>query len=351
MPSASSKPADPVFCVYEDRPDCEVGVRLMLASLRRRYPLARVVVFAPALSPGLRDWIGARPGITWREFNAAQTHGWDCKPDCLLRLLESGEREAVWLDSDLIVTGDLLAWLRRQPAEALVVAEDPCHLPQRGTGSRTRAWDLAPGIERGCTVNSCVLRVTPAHAPLLRMWRELLARPDYRRAQQVHILQRPFHLASDQDALGALLGSADFAAGEIAVLRSGADVVHSGGFRMDVLRDRIARLGRPRVLCVHAIAVKPWQMLPGVPEQRNFRWRLLRLSQELSDYTTEARRLRSEIGMPCPWLDHRTVAGCMLSALAFGSAAVRGLLFAVAVAMAGALGLGRRREAGETAAA
>lgn len=270
--------------------------------------------------------------------------GWDCKPECLLRLLDRGARSVVWLDSDLILSGNLPAWIRRQPADVLVVAEDPHHLSVRGTRSRALALALSPGRELGFTVNTCVLRVTEMHRPLLEAWRELLDRDDYRQAQQdQHMLERPFHLASDQDVLGGLLGSENYRNAAVAVLRNGREIVHSGGLRFDRLQGHLARIFGRRPLGVHAIALKPWQVLPPRPSQRSFRWWLLRLGQEVSLYAEEARALRAATGSPCSWLDHRTRSGTLLLMISLGSSAVRGLLFAAVVAVATGLGWGGRK--------
>ena len=325
--------------------DCEVGVRLAIVSLRRQVSGARVVVFAPALSPTLPEWLEQQGNVEWVRDESRARQGWDNKPHCLAALLERGERAVIWLDSDVILTGDFLAWLAGVPPDALVVAEEPRHLSNGGTRARAQTWRLPPGRERGFAVNTCVIRVTPAHLPLLRRWCELLAEPEYRRWQADPLPLRPAHRVSDQDALGALLGADEFAALEVARLRSGREIVHSGGLRLDTLRDRLARARSGAPLFLHAIAVKPWQLLGTTMGEANFNWWLLRLAQETSAYVAWSRRFRAEIALACGWLDHGTLTGRMLRLLGLGSDVLRGLPLVAAVSLATGLGLARRRRA------
>lgn len=332
-----------VFCVYEDRADCEVGVRIAIASLQRQHPTAQVVVFSPTPSPALRAWCEGRAGVEVVQSAPDAPRGWDCKSYFLLQLLDRGAPEVVWIDSDIVVTGDFLDWKRCVARGALFMAEEPRHLPGAGTRNRALAWRLEPGRERGFTANGCVVGVTQRHRDLLARWGELLKREEYRQSQQQEMLDRPLYLTSDQDALGALIGSARFAALKVAYLRSGREVVHSGGLRMDTLSDRLPRFLRPGPLFVHAIATKPWQLLGTTLGDGNFDWWLLRLAQEVSEYVAHAREFRAEIGMPCPWLDHATPTGLLLRALGLGHDGLRGLPLALAVSTAQALGLNRRR--------
>lgn len=333
-----------IICLYEDRLDHEIGLRLALVSLARHHPAARVVVFAPAASDGLRAWIAGRPGVELDSTQAFGHEGWDTKPQCLLALLDRGADEVIWLDTDLIVMAAFLPWMNSLKAGEMVVAQDPTHLPHQGTANRAVAWGLGKGRELGATVNSSVLRVTGRHRDLLAAWVRLLERSDYRQAQALHFLERRYHLAGDQDALGALLGSEDFSALEVHVLRAGREIVHSGGLLMDSLEGRCFRLLRPffRPLFVHAIATKPWIVLQGRAEQTGLEWWLMRLSAEVSTYVAHARKLNREVDEPSPWLERGTVSGRCLRLLGLGNDALRGLPLVVAIRLAAVCGFGSR---------
>ena len=87
--------------------------------------------------------------------------------------------------------------------ETIVVAEEMPSSRQQGSLLRTQGWGLVPGRGFPVTINSCVLRVTPFHRPLLHRWQELLADSRYQEAQRKPILRRPPWFQSDQDVLNA----------------------------------------------------------------------------------------------------------------------------------------------------
>ena len=62
----------------------------------------------------------------------------------------------------------------------------------------------------GKPINSCFVRATQAHRPLLARWLQMTHDPRYREAQALPFERRPWHLASDQALLTALLETEDF---------------------------------------------------------------------------------------------------------------------------------------------
>ena len=330
-----------IFCIYEDRPKCEVGVRLAILSLSRSIQHARVVVFTPRSSAQLRDWIATQENVSWQPSPSANSHGWDTKPYCLLKLLEKGAREVVWLDSDLIVTGDLIEHLEQTPVDSLIVAEEPSHLPYQGTGVRTKAWTMPPSRELGFTVNTSFLRVRPLHQRLLEQWASMVEHPEYAEAQKLEMLDRPFHLSSDQDLLGALLGSEEFSSVQVTALRAGTQIVHSGGLLMDRLWHRLRRVFGVKPILFHAIAMKPWDAFEKHGSVQGFKWSVLRLALETSEYVTIAHSYRKKLGVPCPWMDWRTPMGRFLLLFEFLGKAVPGLPLALAAETLRLFGLKR----------
>src|SRR5262249_55224798 len=131
-------------------------------------------------------------------------------------------------------------------------------VPHQGTAPRTHGWGLPVGRSFPVTLNSCVLRVTRAHLPLLRRWRELLDDPEYQAAQRRPFEQRALHHLSDQDVLNALVGSKEFDEFELRYLRGGVDMLHCGGSAGYSLRLRARGLLRHTPPFLHAIAGKPW---------------------------------------------------------------------------------------------
>jgi hypothetical protein len=243
----------------------------------------------------------------------------------LLPLVQDEETQVVWLDSDLMVTRDLLRLMDGAAPDVLVFSQEPVNQPHEGSAVRTEGWGLPVGRRIPWSLNSCVLRVTSCHRGLLERWRELLADGRYVRAQGEPIEDRPPHLSSDQDVLAALLGSAEFARVPLRVLRHGRDVLHTGGALGFTLGERIGGLVRPVPTVLHAIAGKPWVLLGGAkPAWGSFVW-FRQLMQELSPYVAHARRYRDDVGEAMAWLDHRTATGRVLRVLGLGHWALRGL--------------------------
>src|SRR5262249_55716528 len=150
---------------------------------------------------------------------------------------------------------------------------------------RTKAWGMTPARESAVTLNSCVVRATAAHVPLLTRWHELLAEPTYVAAQKM-TTDRPMHLISDQDVLNALLGAAEFASVPVKLLRVGRDVIHCGGAIGYPLGRRLGDLFGPRPTFLHAIAGKPWYVFHPEYANNHTRWFTWyrRLLQETSPY-------------------------------------------------------------------
>jgi hypothetical protein len=333
-----------VYCLAEDREPEEVGLRFAVASLMRACPGARAVVYRARATPDFQKWLARFPGAQLVGELPPGASSWNCKPHTLLPLFERGADEAIWLDSDIFVTRDpSYLFDRLGPDELLGAEEFPTSPHPRGFAVRTAAWGLPPGRDFPVTVNSCVLRVTPAHRPLLVRWRELLADPVYAAAQKQ--LERPVHLISDQDVLNALLGSAEFAGVPVTCLRVGPEVIHCGGAVGYPLGRRLAGLFHRVPPFLHAIAGKPWWVFHPEYARHHAPWftRYRRLLQETSPYVSAARRMRSEVEVPCPWLSAGSLLGRTLRVVGFGHHALLGLpLTAVATAAVTARNLVRR---------
>src|SRR5262245_10318785 len=95
-----------VYCLAEDRGMEEVGLRFAVASLLQACPTARAVVYRHNASNDFCGWLA---GLSRAELVTELPPGafsWNCKPHTMLPLLEQGADEAIWLDSDVIVTRD-----------------------------------------------------------------------------------------------------------------------------------------------------------------------------------------------------------------------------------------------------
>jgi hypothetical protein len=313
------------FCLAEDRIAEEVGLRLALVSLRRHCPGAPVVVHRANPSADFTAWLRDFPSVTLIPAAPPGASSWNCKPHAMLPLLAEGRPEVVWLDSDIVLSRDPLYLFRGRPPEALLLAQEQCSSAHQGTAHRTTGWGLPVGRAFPRTLNTCVLRVTAHHLPLLRRWQEMLADERYVQFQQRPLQERPVHFMSDQDALNALVGAQECSSIPVVFLPTGRDVIHSGGALAYSLGERLAGLFRRIPPLVHGQGAKPWMMFDPAANLGGWFWFYRRLLMEVSPYLALARRHRAELGVPCPWLDYRSPLGLLCRMLGFGHFALRGL--------------------------
>ena len=315
------------FCLAEDRPDCGTGLRLAILSLCRHCPSTPIYVYRPDPDSHFSNWAAQFPQVTHIPTAPPGATTWNCKPHALKPLLLEGYRDAVWLDSDVIITRDCRPLLAGLDESALAITQEPASRPNQGTAIRTRAWNLEVARSLPVTLNSSVLRVTKHHLALLECWKEYLCKPEYVECETIPLDDRPVHLASDQDVLNALLGAPQFASIPVHVLQSAIDIIHTGGALGYSSLERLRGIFRPKPTFLHATAGKPWLWLSGAPywSQRNFFSWHRRLLQELSPYLYEARRYRSQLGEDARWMYWRTGTGTMLRLAGLGHFALRGL--------------------------
>ena len=312
------------FCTAEDRRGAEIGLKLLVASVAEHCPDVPLVLHRPDPLPEFAAWLKRFPQVRLVPHLLPGAHQWNCKPHALQPELPDDESEAVWLDSDLMLTRDPRPLFRPWTPDTLGITQEPTSQSHQGSRERTLAWKLPLGREIPCTLNSCVLRVTRRHLTLLTRWRELLERPEYIAIQGRPVAERGVAFASDQDVLNAVLGSQEFAGVPIGMLKSGVDVIHSGGALGYSVGQRLAGLFRPPPTVLHAISVKPWVVLRGAPLPGQSAW-FRRLMHEVSPYLAYARRYRSVVDEPCEWMDQHTPLGTVLRIAGLGHWALRGL--------------------------
>lgn len=320
------------FCAAEDRRGAEIGLKLLVASVADHCPGVPLVLHRPDPLPEFSAWLKRFPQVRLVPERPLGAHQWNCKPQALESELSDAESEAVWLDSDLMLTQDPRPLFRAWQPAVLGVTQEPPSQSNQGSLRRTLAWKLPVGRELPQTLNSCVVRVTREHLPLLTRWRALLESPEYISIQGRPVSERGLAFEGDQDVLNALLGSQEFSGVPIGMLRNGADVIHSGGALGYSISERLTGLFRPRPTFLHAISVKPWVVLTGAKLPGQSAW-FRRLMHEVSPYLSYARRYRKVVDEPCEWMDYTTALGLALRVAGLGHWALRGLPVTVAATL------------------
>jgi hypothetical protein len=283
-----------LICTHDDRPQAATGIKLLVLSLADHCPDLDVLVSWPHPAGDLAEWLQDRPNVQLRVETSYIGKEWNIKPDLLMHCLDQGYREIIWLDSDVIVARDFRDLFADAGDETLIVAEDfywAAYVFSGGT-ARAELWGLRPGRSMPWTVNTGVLRVTPAHRPLLRAWGALLASPPYVQAHQRAWSARPVHLVGDQDVLTALLSSQRFSDIPVRFLRRGKHVIYNFGPSGYTLRERLANLKGSAPPFAHCSGPKPWDPPRDVSLIRSPRQYYTRVGLELADYTRLARRYR-----------------------------------------------------------
>jgi hypothetical protein len=245
------------FCLSEDRAFDEIGLRMALCSLRRHCPDSPVFVYRSPRQAFV-DWLGGFPKVTLIPTSPSGANSWNCKPHSLLPILRGGAQEVVWLDADVLLAGDLRRIFHGWSFDTFGVCEEYRSAPRQGSRPRTEGWGLAIGREFPRTLNSAVLRVTPAHIPLLERWKGLLADPRYAVWQGRPLHERPLYAWGDQDVLNALLGSVEFATLPVRLLRSRRELIHCGSATSYPVGERIDGLLRRIPPVIHTQGEKPW---------------------------------------------------------------------------------------------
>ena len=339
-----------LICAYENRMENEDGVRVLVASLAKASPHLKLRLYHNPGSEDFDQWVAQFPMVDWRPAHLSADKNWNVKPWILLEALDDGYQDVLWLDADLLVSRDFTALMDSTDANSIVVAEEAnWGTPNDAGALRTRGWGLEVGRELPVSVNSCFLKVSARHRPLIEEWQTLLSRPDYLAAQTAPWDTRPPHMLGDQDVLMALLCSARHATIPVRFLRRGHDILQLFGPLAFTLKERAVVAFRGLPLIIHAQGTKPWRDRAQTVT-RGWYERLFAPYQDTSPYILFADR---HLSATCryAWLKPQTLSGRWLRALGLGSMPLSGApVAAIFDAVFGLSRLVRRLKTGKSGA-
>ena len=311
-----------IAVMFEDRPTALTGVKLAVLSLARHSPALHVLIWAPGVGRPFLEWARGQLNVTVRDHrDGLAGEGWSVKPSVLLNAFDEGHDQVLWLDSDVILTGDVQGRLASAGPEAVVAAEEYFWGDHQGTAYRTTGLGLRPARTFPAAINTGLLRVSRQHVPLLRHWSRILAGPEYVAAQAQW--DRPIHFFSDQEVLSGLLGSAGYADIPVVQLRRGAEIAQCFGASGFTVRERL-RCGHSLPLAVHAMGRKPWDRRKRQANGAVARLRHAaeRVHLDLTPYVAVARAYRDQLGEEAAWLEPGTRAGTVITRLLPGCPAL-----------------------------
>lgn len=317
-----------IVCIAEDRQSELTGVKLLIASLSKHCQGMPIELIYPPADDALQAWLGQFPHVNLRLEPVRGATGWNVKPSVLLSMLDAGYSDVVWMDSDTIVNADFRKLLLGISPETIVVTEECSYGMYRDEGYRALAWGFEIGRLLPHTLNSCVVRVTPATRGLLETWQRLLASPIYREAQNTPADRRPFHLYGDQDVLTALLSSRQFEHLPLKILLRGKHIIQDFGPAGYSLGERLQTLLRPPFI-LHCQRDKPWKRSSRPPSAARMSEYVNFLRLEASPYLVAAGAFREVVDDPMPWRAPRSMMGRVLRSLGLGHIALTGLPLAL----------------------
>ncbi|MGF1512600.1 MAG: hypothetical protein ACFB5Z_02745 [Elainellaceae cyanobacterium] len=269
--------------VYEDRPEYEVGLKLLISSLSvyAANTAIDVHIFAPKATPEFRRWLCDRPVDVHYEVPGSAA-GFNVKPDVLLWALDQGYQQAIWLDDDIILTRSLPKALLGQAPEVIVTAEISRSFETRAC---VVPWGFTLGRTFPINPSACCFRVTPFHRDLLQHWKKLVDSSEYRHWQSQPREQRPAHMVGSDAVLHALLGAETYQSIPVYMLRRGRDIAQCLIPSWYTPLHRLMSLvwGVPPL--IHAIGRKPW-----LPDSSSYR-----IYQALSPYACAARQFQRQL--------------------------------------------------------
>jgi hypothetical protein len=291
------------ICIAETRASAEVPLKLTLLSIAAHNSDVVIHLCYPPADERFANWLERVPQVRLTTNPIRGASGWNIKPYALMDLLDEGINEAVWIDSDVIVTGEIRPKFARLGPDTLVVTEEGLSGLQDPDALRARAWRFKVGRTLPFAANTGVLRVCREHLPLLQAWRGLLESSEYRAAQHLPWNQRPPHMYGDQDVLTALLTSEAFAQIPVHFLRRGRDVIQYYGPFGYTLGERVRTIVRGMPTFIHAQVGKPWEA--KATDAANAREWFGQVYLELSPHTLAARHYRHLLDADAPWMEPR----------------------------------------------
>lgn len=249
------------FITYEDRQVDELAVKLLALSVKQYEPSAVLRYYTLSEPNELCAFLSGLGNCEVVSGYEAKRSGYSIKAELLLDALDETADRAVWIDSDIILSRAVSDVLHANAIDELIVSDERTTVLPRGVIE----WAVASGLEPrddelGFTTNTCVVAATHAHRALLQDWGDLMDREDYRDTQAQTFDERPFHLRTDQDVLGALIGSKKYQDIQVRALRNSWDIAQCHSYRSYSLMERflVTIFGGTRM--VHAQGEKPWRV-------------------------------------------------------------------------------------------
>jgi len=286
------------YCTFENRPESQIGLKLLALSLEKQGGDFTLCVGLMQPQPAFSDWLRRHaPHAVEVPIPPLRDPAgiWQVKPRLMLQLFAQGYTDVTWLDADQIVLRDLAPLLAPLDEETLLMAQE-LDYPFEHNQPVLEAYRLQPARALEGCVNTCVMRMTPRHEPLLRRMLECMETPFFRAQTELPPARRTIKWHYDQTIMEMLLS----AAGDgwtptfpVRLIPDGSGVIQELGVSRYRLVNRLRNgLGLDRPWLVHCLGIKPWD--PGRPA-RHYR--------AASAFSAFAARYRDQVEEPMTWIN------------------------------------------------
>lgn len=299
-------------------------------SLARHCGCFPIYLIFPPANRKFVSWLANNRQVTLCTDRLQGTSSYNVKPQAMLHLMQKGNDEILWIDSDVIVTKNVTGMLAEVRNDAVIVTEEALWSPHDDDDAwRARKWGFHVGRVLPFALNTGVVRVTRSHQPLLQRWQELLESAEYREAQHLDWRSRPLHLMGDQEALTALLCS-EFAHVPLKILLRGRDIIQYFGPHGFTVRERMSILFGWSPTFIHSQGPdKPWVVewkTKATPSAKEY---LQEVYLDLSPYTLAAMRYRLDMPDNPSWIDAHYWLSRVLRAVGLWRISLVGLPIAI----------------------
>ncbi len=301
------------FCTFENRRESWIGLKLLALSLEKHSRDFTLCVGMLEGQDEMAEWLRRRALhavlVPVPAFQDAWSI-WSVKPRLMLQLFAQGYTDVTWLDADLIVLRDLAPLLAGLDDDTVLMARE-LDYPFEFNRPVMEAYAMEPRRELAGGVNTCVMRMTPRHEPLLRKLMECMAAPFFRDQTGTPGERRMIKWHYDQTIMEMLLTCGDATwtpTATVELIPAGSGVIQELGVTRYSVKDRLRNgVGLNLPWLVHALGLKPWDSNP--------RTRSVRAASVFSAF---AEKYRDEVDEPMPWANASGLSSRIARMLSLG---------------------------------
>lgn len=254
------------YCTFENRKSAFIGLKLLALSLEEHCRDFTFFVGITGKAPQLSDWLSRHAPhavlVHLDDFKKGSSLK-HVKAVLILALFDRGITDVTWLDTDLLVLRDLEPLLAPLAPDTILVAQEDMGRDFEFNRTLLNHYRLKPLRRLEFHVNSCVIRATIQHRPLMERFLACLLDPVFVEQQSKSEAEKIPDFAFEQNIIEMLLSSSDdtwHPAFPVEFIPKGPGIIQELGVTTYKLRNRLRNgLGLRHPWMVHVPGVtKPW---------------------------------------------------------------------------------------------